>query len=595
MKNPCPMKTNLYISILLFLLFPGFQPGIAKNNLYNRQLQDIQDPGNALYHQSVLGKQVFLFDPGMDMNRVQAIIDTLSDRQTSRGSEFSKNRYALLFRPGEYSLDIRVGYYMQVMGLGESPGDVVIRGAVRSNSRRTGGGHVLTNFWRSVENLTIIPEDSTNIWGVSQAAPMRRVHVKGNLKLHDNGYSSGGFLADSKIDGEILFGSQQQWFSRNSQWEACSGGAWNILSLGVTNAPVTNWPDGPYTSIQATPVSREKPYFAFNDGVLWLKIPETRLNSAGPSWLDGSADRNVLKIGDFYIADPEKDDAASINKALEQGKDLLFTPGIYTLEQSLKVSHPGTVIIGLGMPSLVPVSGNAAMEVSDADGITISGLLFDAGEVPSETVFRIGERGSDIPHSTYPTWLFDIFCRVGGPAEGSTKSCMEVNSNDVFIDHIWLWRADHGNGVGWDKNKSDNGIIVNGDRVTAYGLFNEHHQGYQTIWNGNGGRVYLYQSEMPYDPPAVASWKHDTTGGFASYRVSDHVQTHEAWCVGVYCVFYQAPVIVDNAIETPAALESSIHHKFTFWLGGNEDSIIRSIINGKGESVNKSNRKAVLE
>ncbi len=553
-------------------------------------------PEAGLFHHPLLGENVFLFDPGMDMDHLQAVIDTIADRLTGRDGEFSKNRYALLFKPGEYHLDIRVGYYMQVLGLGESPEDVVIVGAVRSNSRRPGGGHVLTNFWRSVENLTIVPDpDSINIWGVSQAAPMRRVHVKGHLKLHDNGYSSGGFLADSRVDGEIIFGSQQQWFSRNSQWEACSGGAWNIFSLGVVNAPGTNWPEGPYTSLQTTPASREKPYLAFIDGELWLKVPETRINSTGPSWIDGTGDKNALRINDFYIAFPDRDNPASLNSALKKGMNLLFTPGIYNLESSLKVTRPGTVITGLGMPSLVPESGNPVMEVSDIDAVTISGLLLDAGPEHSEVLMQIGERGSDLPHSTYPSWLFDIFVRVGGPAEGSATTCVEVNSNDVFLDHIWLWRADHGNGVGWDRNLSDNGIVVNGDRVTVYGLFNEHHQGYQTIWNGNGGRVYLYQSEMPYDPPTVESWKHGTTGGFASYKVADHVQTHEAWGVGVYCVFYEAPVVVDRAIETPPALESSIHHKFTFWLNGNEDSVIRNIINDQGESVHKSNRKATLQ
>ena len=75
------------------------------------------------------------------------------------------------FKPGIYNLDVKIDYYMQVLGLGESPEDVVIKGAVRSNT--THGNSVLTNFWRAAENLTIIPAtDSTNIWGVSQAAPL---------------------------------------------------------------------------------------------------------------------------------------------------------------------------------------------------------------------------------------------------------------------------------------------------------------------------------------------------------------------------------------------------------------------------------------
>jgi hypothetical protein len=235
-------------------------PGIFLLLLINLQNIDAQP---IHFNQSPLGEHVFVFDPDMDMQEVQACIDTIYAKQNSRSSEFSINRYALLFKPGRYELDIRVGYYMQVAGLGESPEDVVIVGAVRSNSRR--GTHVLTKIWRSVENMTVVPtEDSTNVWGVSQASPMRRVHIKGNLQLHDNGYASGGFLADSKIDGMVLAGGQQQWFSRNSAWGKWKGGAWNVLSLGVINAPLTNFPDGPYTSIDQTPVSREKPYLRSN-------------------------------------------------------------------------------------------------------------------------------------------------------------------------------------------------------------------------------------------------------------------------------------------------------------------------------------------
>ena len=100
---------------------------------------------------------------------------------------------------------------------------------------------------------------------------------------------------------------------------------------------------------------------------------------------------------------------------------------------------------------------------------------------------------------------------------------------------------------------------------------------------------------MPYDPPAADAWKHDGINGYASYKVSGNVKTHEAWGVGIYNVFYDAPVIVDNAIETPVALEDKIHHKIIYWLNGNKESEVRSIINGKGGPVNISNRKATMD
>jgi hypothetical protein len=575
----------------MILILTGFQHCYSQN-LNSSQESKPSDPISI--NHSALGENVFVFEPGMNMNKIQIVLDTIFNRQAGRKSEFSKNRYSLLFKPGRYTLDIKVGYYMQVIGLGESPEDVVITGAIRSNT--THGNSVLTNFWRGVENLTIIPaSDSTNIWGVSQAAPMRRVHIKGNLQLFDKGYASGGFLADSKIDGTVTSGPQQQWFSRNTRWGKWSGGNWNMMFVGVPDAPSEDWPAKPYTTIKETPLIREKPFLSFDAQGFNVKIPGLKKNSAGPGWLTPTDNLKTLQLSEFYIVNQGVDNSESINSALKKGKNLLITPGIYALDKSLKITRKGTVIMGLGMPTLVPLNGNMVMEISDVDGVTVCGLLIDAGDIRSETLLIAGEKGSGRSHESDPTFLFDIFFRVGGPAQGSASSCMVINSNDVYADHLWLWRADHGNGVGWDKNRCANGLIVNGENVTIYGLFNEHFQEYQTLWNGNNGRVYFYQSEMPYDPPTAESWKHDGINGYASYKVSDNVRSHEAWGVGIYNVFYNAPVIVDNAIETPVALEDKIHHKIIFWLNGNKESIVKSIINGKGGSVSVSNRKATMD
>jgi hypothetical protein len=545
------------------------------------------------FNSSTLGENVFVFDPGMNMKEVQTLLDTIFLRQTGRKGEFTKNRYALLFKPGRYELDVRVDYYMQVLGLGRSPDDVVIHGAVRSNT--TMWKSVLCNFWRAVENLTIEPVKDTMIWGVSQASPLRRVHVKGNLQLFDKGYASGGFLADSKVDGTVNSGPQQQWFTRNSNIGKWIGSNWNMMFVGVNGAPVQNWPEGSYTTIQETPLIREKPYLTFDEKGFNVKVPQLKKSSSGPGWLKDSDSDKTIGIERFYIADPATDNSETINSALAKGKNILFTPGRYMLDKSILVRQPGTIIMGIGMATLIPVNGNAAVEISDVDGVTVCGLTIDAGSKFSQILFRAGEPGSKKSHIKNPLFLYDLFFRVGGPAEGSASCCLEVNSNDVYIDHTWLWRADHGNGVGWDKNRCANGLIVNGDNVTIYGLFNEHFQEYQTLWNGNNGRLYFYQSEMPYDPPSVNAWQHNGINGYASYKVSDKVTSHEAWGLGIYNVFYDAPVIVDNAIETPAALEDRIHNKIIFWLNGNKESVVKSIINGKGGAVNKDKRKAIMK
>ena len=366
---------------------------------------------------------------------------------------------------------------------------------------------------------------------------MRRTHIKGALNLSDGGWSSGGFLADSKIDGRVNPGSQQQWCSRNDQWAGWAGGVWNMVFIGTVNAPAGAWPRSPYTVIEKTPLIREKPYLVIDTaGHYAVMVPPLMASgSSGVSWAAAAATPGTaIPIEQFYLAHPGKDTAASINAALAGGKNLLLTPGIYHLEAAIKVTRPDTVVFGLGYPLLMPDKGTPAMVVSDVDGVKVCGILFESGTVNSPTLLEVGEKTSTTSHAKDPVSLHDIFCRTGGSGPGTADCMVTINSNDVVGDNSWLWRADHGPGVGWTSNKNANGLIVNGNNVTFYGLFVEHCQGYQTVWNGNGGRVYFYQSEMPYDPPSQDAWRHGTVNGYASYKVADTVTTHEAWGLGVY-------------------------------------------------------------
>ncbi len=531
------------------------------------------------------GPRVFIFDPSM--TTIQSQLDAVFARQES--SQFGPERVTYFFKPGTYHLDVQVGFYTQVLGLGRSPDDVAITGAVRSNANWMRNHNATCNFWRSAENLAVTPtlDGHINVWAVSQATALRRVHVKGDLNLSDQGWSSGGFLADCKIDGRINSGTQQQWISRNAAWGKWVGGSWNMVFVGVTNPPPGRWPDPAYTVVEQTPISREKPYlFIDADGRYFVMVPDlARAGTQGITWGDRPTPVQALPIDRFYLAHPERDNAASLNAALGAGKNLLFTPGIYHLDTSINVARPGTIVLGLGYPTLVPDQGTPAMIVGDVDGVKIGGLLFEAGPVNSDTLLQIGEPPCTAAHAADPIFLYDIFARAGGANVGVTHCFLTINSRHVVGDNFWLWRADHGKGAAWDANKNANGLIVNGDDVTLYGLFVEHNQEYQTLWNGDGGRVYLYQSEIPYDPPTQAAWMNGTTRGFASYKVSDTVTTHEAWGLGVYCVFRRSPVILDNAIETPHAPGVKLHHMVTLRLNPNNGSGIAHVINGQGASV----------
>lgn len=579
---------------------------------------------------------IVIFDPSQPASEISKKINSIYARQ--RDNHFGQERYALLFKPGTYEVDVKVGYYTQVIGLGRTPDDVTIIGAIRTQDDTMThpidyGPGALNNFWRSVENISVIPTlgslnplgtnipKGENVWAVSQASPMRSVHIKsstaplssGALRLFDIGWSSGGFMANSKIDGYIEAGSQQQWISRNSEWNRWQNGNWNIIDVGSQYAaepklpkksPDNAWSTYPFTSIPFTPVIAEKPMLMLDkNNKFAVLVPDLNVNASGVHWGLGT----VISLDKFYVT-TSADSAETINAALLEGKHILFTPGVYQLSASLNVKYPDTILLGIGLPSLCPMNGTPAIVVSDVSGVKIAGLMIDAGPINSPTLVQIGEAEERNDHAGNPTMLYDIFCRVGGVSNEVTKTttCITINSCNVVCDNLWLWRADHGindQSVGWTLNTADHGLIVNGDDVTIYGLAVEHFQKTQTIWNGEKGQVYFYQCELPYDVPTQADWKDETVDGYAGYKVADHVQQHTAYGLGIYSYFRDASdVYLENAIVAPDQPEVRINHMVTVWLNGNRNgsnSGIRHIINGRGQpaisNVSQKTKISALE
>ena len=374
-----------------------------------------------------------------------------------------------------------------------------------------------------------------------------------------------------------------------------------MVFVGCENAPGNTFPNPPYTVVNQTPVIREKPYLYLDKSSKFsLFVPALRINAQGVTWAKGPTSGASVSLDKFYIAQPATADAAKLNAALAAGKHLLFTPGVYKLNDTLRITRPDTIVFGLGVPSLIPMSGQPAISVADVDGVKIAGLIIDAGEKRSPALLEVGPAGSKADHATNPTFLYDLTVRTGGPTAGKNDTGVVINSNNVVVDHIWIWRADHGAGVGWTTNPTKTGLLVNGNRVTIYGLFNEHHEEYQTLWKGNEGRVYMYQSEMPYDVPNQTAWMSGKTAGYASYKVADNVTSHEAWGVGVYCYFRDSSVKANSAIEAPAVPGVKFHNLTTIWLDGKPDSEIAHIINDQGgraymSKSSKANRQTLTE
>jgi hypothetical protein len=527
-----------------------------------------------------LGPNVLVFDPSMPAAVIQEQIDRVYAIQ--QHSEFGTARYALLFLPGEYHIDVPVGFYTQVLGLGATPDAVHITGNVHSDASLPHNNATCT-FWRAAEGFSVTPTGGIMQWAVSQAVPFRRMHVRGNIVLHQKGgWASGGWMSDTVVDGNVGAGPQQQWISRNSEWGSWTGANWNMVFVGVPHPPAGEWPSPPFTKVERTPIVREKPFLEVDAKGNWnVRVPCFRRDSIGITWHRGSTPGKTSPLAHFYIARPDIDSAATINAQLARGKDLLFTPGIYDLSEPIRVTRPDTVVMGLGFASVHPTQGTAAMTTADADGIEIAGLLFDAGPVQSPVLLEIGPEGSHGDHTRNPITLHDVFFRVGGAGVGSTEGNLRINSNDTIVDHTWIWRADHGAEVGWTKNLSANGLVVNGNHVTIYGLFVEHHQQFQVQWNGNGGRTYFYQSEIPYDPPDQASYTSAPgTNGWASYKVGDNVTDHEAWGLGIYSVFRHPDVVLSRAIEVPQKPGVRFHHMITVAL--DDKGEISNVIDDKG-------------
>lgn len=578
-----------------------------------------------------LGPNVVVFDPSMPVSEIQATVDAIHAEQVD--AEMGTARYALLFKPGTYGTDaeplqIKVGYYTEVAGLGAQPTDVVINGKIESYNRclendGTSNCLALVNFWRTLSNLSLrinaAGQDgcrsSANFWAVSQAVSMRRVDVTGGtLSLMDYctagpQYASGGYIADSRA-GDVVNGSQQQWLTRNSQIGSWSNGVWNAVFSGVDGAPDdATFPDPPYTTLEQTPVSREKPYLHVDArGRYQVRVPAAQQASSGVTWDEGVTPGRTIPLTDFYVATPG-DTVQTINSQLARGKHLLLTPGVYDVARSIQVKRANTVVLGIGHATLTAVDGAVPLTVADVPGVVVAGLTIDAGEVESPTLLRVGTarpggghghgtsrhgghgwghgRGGSDPAN--PTTLSDVYFRIGGPHAGSADVTLEINSDHVLVDHIWAWRADHGvpGSFGWDVSRGRNGVVVNGDDVTATGLFVEHYQEYNVIWNGERGRTVFFQNELPYDPPNQAAWQHDGVLGWAAYKVADDVEEHELWGGGSYIFTNVDPTIhAARGFEVPVTPGVRLHHVMTVNLSA---GTIDHVVNDTGAPVDNSN------
>mmetsp|Transcript_36599 Transcript_36599/g.85538 ORF Transcript_36599/g.85538 Transcript_36599/m.85538 type:complete len:459 (-) Transcript_36599:64-1440(-) len=376
--------------------------------------------------------------------------------------------------------------------------------------------------------------------------------------------------------------------SRNVEFlGGTSGGAWSLVFVGCRGNPpeYDGTGGGPSVTADDDPETKvaEKPFVTSDDGArYYLQVPAVR-GGGGPSSSsgadhggDGDERRDFSRV---RVAVAGRDGHASLQDALDAGKDLVLSPGIYDLGKTLVVGRPGQVVLGLGLATiLAPPDGSPCVRVEPyVPGVRVAGLLLEASALPpsaskrgpsallvwgSEDAARDPGRPEDLGV------LSDIFARVGGAATDravSADAMVEIRSGNVVGDNLWLWRADHSalreGERPTDPAKSEyhlvqegefpcaTGLVVTGDDVTVHGLAVEHVVGDGVVWSGERGTVRFYQSEFPYDVSPETFG--DPPGTAVGYRVEEHVTSHDAAGLGVYSYFRDYNVDVRTAVVHP--------------------------------------------
>jgi hypothetical protein len=183
---------------------------------------------------TIFGPNVYFFSTSNSVSSINSTLATLASN-----AQFSTNRHAVFFEPATYTgVESAVGFYESIAGLGQTPDAVKIdQGFLQSNQLINGND--TQDFWRSMENLEMTtPGGATLQGGVSQGASIRRMLINNPVELTDSdcNFSSGGFIANTQITGQVNSCSRLPWYTRDRSLASLTGGSWNMVFSGISGA-----------------------------------------------------------------------------------------------------------------------------------------------------------------------------------------------------------------------------------------------------------------------------------------------------------------------------------------------------------------------
>ena len=269
-------------------------------------------------------------------------------------------------------------------------------------------------------------------WAVSQAAPMRRVHVNG---LDDaDGLLHRPVVRERRLHRRLAVRRQHRdqrlaaavarpRTARSTAGRTASGTRSSPASSArrPSASRATASCGGPYTTLADEPGDRERRRSSTSTRPATTASSSRRRGTtpAGTTWASGPTAGCSIPIDDSSSPARRRRRRRSTTR-WPAGQNLILTPGVYDVDKTIKVKRADTVVLGLGFPTLdADQTATSPMTVADVPGVDIAGLIFDAGPKNSPVLLQVGtaERAQERPPHD-PTALQDVFFRIGGAAAG---------------------------------------------------------------------------------------------------------------------------------------------------------------------------------